>query len=197
MRSIEIAVNGDVRWRAGIANAAMLAPILAARIADEAPAEIFVGGMCDLDQGRLAHVHWCAGAPLADGDVVVFRLTESENVTPPEEIVPTDSPQLMEERRAAAESLKNVAPNQTSATIRHPHLAFDCRLNGQPAVVATLVGSEKHILCSLLWGKEHPDRCRVSVRTFGDQTKPEKAPATEWLRITLALNDDFSVRIAV
>ncbi len=77
-----------------------------------------------------------------------------------------------------------------------PRLSFEYWLNGQSAAIASLIGGEEHVLCSLLWIKQRPDRCTVSVRTFGDKSKPEESPATEWLLTSLALNDDFSVRIA-
>jgi hypothetical protein len=196
MRVIEVAVNGTLRWRAGIENASIIAPALSAWVADDSPASLMVSGMCDLDQARAAHVHWCERWSLANGDLVTFKFTESDDVTPPEAIVPTDSPAYLQDQRGFAESLKDFVPDRAPAVRKRPGLAFECQLNGKPAAIASLVGSEEHILSSLLWIKQRPDRCDVSVRTFGDKSKPEESPATEWLRTSLALNDAFSVRIA-
>jgi hypothetical protein len=179
-----------------MANASIIAPQLSAWVADESPASLRVSGMCDLEQGRAAHVYWCDSVAVAEGDTVSFKFTDSGNVTPPDEIVPTDSPEHVEEQRAFAESLKDSVPDGTPAVRTRPGLSFEYRLNGQPAALASLVGGEEHILCSLLWIRQRPDQCRIAIRTFGDKGRPEQSPATEWLRATLALNDEFSVRIA-
>jgi hypothetical protein len=196
MRAIDVAVNGKPLWRLGIMNASIISPSVSAWVADDSPASLMVSAMCDLDEGRAAHVRWCENWPLANGDLVAFRFMDSDDVTLPEAIVPTDSPDYLEEQRSLAESLKDFVPDRAPAVRKRPGLAFECRLNGQPAAIASLVGDEEHVLCSLLWIKQRPDRCSLSVRTFGDRSKPEDSPATEWLRTTLALNDDFSVRIA-
>ena len=196
MRAIEVAVNGQLRWRAGIANACILAPMLGASIAEDAPADLRVSGMCDLDHERAAHVHWCETLALAEGDVVAFRFTDSENVTPPEEIVPTDSPEYVQEQRAFAERMRDFAPDRTAAIRKRPGLTLECRLNGDKAAVATWVGGEEHILCSLSWVKQRPDRCNVFFRSFGDKYKPQESPPTEWLRASLALHDVLDVHIA-
>ena len=196
MRAIDIAVNGKQLWRLGISNASIISPTLSAWVADDSPASLMVSAMCDLDEGRAAHVRWCESWPLADGDLVAFKFIESDDVTPPEAVVPTDSPDYLAEQRRLADSLKDFVPDRAPAVRKRPGLAFECRLKGQPAAIASLVEGEEHVLCSLLWIKQRPDRCEVSVRTFGDKAKPEGSPATEWLRTTLALNDDFSVRIA-
>ena len=197
MRAIDVAVNGKLLWRLGIRNASIISPTVSAWVADDSPASLMVSGMCDLDERRAAHVHWCETWSLANGDLVAFKFIESDDVTPPKTIVPTDSPDYLEEQQSFAESLKDLVPERAPAVRKRPELAFECRLNGQPATIASLIRAEEHVLCSLLWIKQRPDRCDVSVRSFGDKSKPEHSPATEWLRTTLALNDDFSVRIAV
>ena len=196
MRAIAVVVNGQLRWRAGIANASILTPLLSAWIADEAPASIRVSGMCDLEQGRTAHVHWCESFPVAKGDTVVFRFIDTDHPTPPAEIIPTDSPAHLEEQRAFAESLKTFVPDPAPAARLHPALSFEYRLNGQPPATASLVGGEEHMLCSLLWIKQRPDQCRISIRSFGDKAKQEHSPATDWCQVTLALNDEIAICIA-
>src|SRR5439155_5135319 len=96
MRVIDVAVNGQLRWRAGMTNASIIAPQLSAWVADESPASLRVSGMCDLEQGRTAHVYWCESLAVAEGDTVTFTFTDSDNVTPPEEIVPRHSPEHVE-----------------------------------------------------------------------------------------------------
>jgi len=196
MRVIDVAVNGEVRWRAGMANASIITPLLSAWVADESLASLQVSGMCDLEQGRAAHVYWCENVAVGGGDTVAFKFTESDRVTPPEQIIPTDLPEYVEEQRAFAESMKNFAPDRVPAVRKCPGLSFEYQLNGQPAAIASLVGGEEHILCSVDWVKQRPDQCGVSIRTFGDKGKPDRSPATEWLRATLALNDELLVRIA-
>jgi len=196
MRAIDIVVNGQLKWRAGIANASILAPYLHAWVGDESPASIGVSGMCDLEQGRIAHVRWCEGFPVAEGDTVVFRFVDSDEPTPPAEIIPTDSPAYLEEQRAFTESVRNLVPDTAPAARLNPALSFDYRLNGQPPARVSLVGGEEHILCSLLWMKQHPDQCRIFIRSFGDKAKPEHSPATEWCEAILAVNEAISVRIA-
>ena len=152
--------------------------------------------MCDLEQGRAAHVYWCENVAVGEGDTVAFKFTESDRVTSPEQIIPTDSPEYVEEQRVFAESMKNFVPDRVPALRKCPGLSFEYQLNGQPAAIASLVGGEEHILCSVDWVKQRPDQCGVSIRTFGDKGKPDRSPATEWLRATLALNDELLVRIA-
>src|SRR6266513_2718619 len=196
MRAIDVAVNGKLLWRLGIRNASIISPSVSAWVADDSAASLMVSAMCDLDGGRAAHVRWCETWSLANGDLVAFKFIESDDVTLPDAIVPTDSPDYLEEQRSLAESLKDLVAERAPAVRKRPELAFECGLNGQPATIASLLGGEEHLLCSLLWIKQRPDRCDVSVRTFGDTSKPEHSPATDWLRTTLALNEDFSVRIA-
>ncbi len=45
MRVIDVAVNGQLRWRAGMANASIIAPQLSAWVADESPASLRVRSM--------------------------------------------------------------------------------------------------------------------------------------------------------
>ena len=196
MRAIDVAVNGQLRWRAGIAHASLITPLLGARVDDEPPASLMVSGMCDLGEGRVAHVYWCESLALAEGDTVTFTFRESTNVTPPEKIVPTDSPEYIEEQRAFAETVRDFVPDRTPAVRTHAGLSFEYQLNGGSAKLASLIGGEEHILCSLDWVKQRPDQCGVCIRTFGDKAKPEHSPATEWLRASLALYDELSVRIA-
>lgn len=196
MRAIEVAVNGKLLWRLGIRNASIIAPSLRAGVADDSPASLMVSAMCDLDEERAAHVRWCEEWSLANGDLVAFTFVESDDVTLPEAIVPTDSPDYLEEQRDFAQWLKDFVPDRSPAVRKRPALAFECRLNGQPAAIATLVGAEEHVVCSLLWVKQRPDGCKVSVRSFGDKSKPEESLSTDWFQTTLALNDAFSVRIA-
>ena len=133
---------------------------------------------------------------MAPGDTVVFRFIEAADVTPPAEIVPTDSPQYVAEQAAFAESLKNLVPDRQPAVRLHQVLSLEYRLNGQPPAIASFVRGEEHMLCDLIWVKQRPDQCRLSVRSFGDKAKPEHSPSTRWLDATLALNDEFAVRIA-
>src|SRR5688572_5923156 len=107
MRCIEVKVNGALLWRAGVENASMIGPILHGAMAGDGPAGIRVAGMCDLSDERTAHVYWCEDHPVAGGDVVTFAFVESDAPTPPTDIVPTDSPEYLEEQRQFAEFEKS------------------------------------------------------------------------------------------
>src|SRR5690242_20520133 len=116
MRVIEVAVNGTLRWRAGMANASMITPTLSAWVADDSPAALMLTGMSDLDQTRAALVRWCEHWPLTEGDVVTFTFTDSNDVTPPAAVIPTDSPEHREEQQQFAEYLKDCVPDPVPAT---------------------------------------------------------------------------------
>jgi hypothetical protein len=129
---------------------------------------------------------------LSNGTVVTLRFTSSELPSDPDQVVPTDSPKYIQEQREFEELKKNFVPDTTPAPRRFPDLAFHCRINQKPAAIATLKSGEEHILCSVLWNKWHPERFRVSVRSFGNDPNGQ----TEWLRDDLAVGDELEIRVA-
>jgi len=192
MVCVEVTLDGSPFRRVGIKDASLITPTVHGFVDDEAPARLELSGMCDLGGERAAHVYWGPDdVALNDGTVVTFRLAMCEFPSPPDQVVPTDSPAYIEEQREFAALRKSVLPYINPSRRAFPELAFHCRINQGLVTVARLNPGEDHILCSMFWGKWHPDRLEVSVSTFGDGTAK-----TEWLRKDLAVGDVLEIRVA-
>lgn len=68
MICLEIALHGQLLWRAGIENATMLAPMLSSFVRAEDLADQHASGMCELSGERSAHVYRGEPAVLRAGD---------------------------------------------------------------------------------------------------------------------------------
>ena len=193
MVCIEVRLDVEIFRTTGVKDASLLTPTISAFVGDDKPARLSLSGMCDLPGDRAAHVYWGDDEmALNDGTVVTLRFTSSESSSDPDQVVPTDSPTYVEEQREFQELKKNFVPDPTTAVRRFPGLAFHCRINQKAAETATLKPGEEHILCSVLWNKWHPERFRVSVRSFGNDPNGQ----TEWLRDDLTLGDELEIRVA-
>jgi hypothetical protein len=192
MICFDIKLNGDLLCRAGIANASILSSILGASVDADHPADLRISGMCELSDTRTAHVYWGKERSLSSGDHIMFTLTDCENTTEPTEIKWTDSPEYLEEQRQYEEFEKTHVPDQTPTDRKMPSLSFDCHINGEPKATAVLAPDEEHILCSLIWDKWSPERCRVFVRSFGGAAEDKRQ--TDWLRANLLIGDSLEVR---
>ena len=196
MRCIALAVNGQPVCVAGIGNASMIGPSIGGAVSDEYPPMLDIRGMCELDAGRTAHVYWCENMFLKPGDCVQFAFVESPEPSPPAQVKPTDSPEYIEEQRKFEELERSFVPDGTPMRRIWPNLTFECSVNREPVAIARFSGNEEHILCSVLWDKWQPERCRVYVRSFGDKVQPMDNGTTDWFRTNLILGDIFEVRLA-
>ena len=193
MVCIEVRLDGELFRTAGIKDASLITPRLAGFVGGETPASLTLSGMCDLAEGRAAHVYWGPDqVELKSGAVVTFRFTISQSPSSPERIVPTDSPVYIEEQREFEAYKKTFVPDSSPSPRTFPELAFHCRVNGKAVTVARLKTGEEHVLCSVLWNKWLPDRFRVSLRSFGKD--PHRK--TEWLDRDLAIGDELEIRVA-
>ena len=194
MICLDIKVNGDLVCRAGIANASILSSILGASVGADHPADLRISGMCELPEERVAHVYWAEGRSLSSGDHITFTLIDCEDATKPAEIVPTDSPEYLEEQAKLEEVEGAFVRDEAPAERKWPSLAFDCRINNEHKAIAVLAPDEEHILCSVTWDKWRPEQCRVFVRSFGSSTKTGIEHQTAWVRATLLMGDCLEVR---
>jgi len=192
MVCVEVSLDGSLFRKLGIKDASLITPTVHGFVGDEAPASLILSGMCDLGGERAAHVYWGPDeVALNGGSVVTFRFAMCESPSPPDKVVPTDSPAYIEEQREFQALKKSFLPYISPSERAFPKLAFHCRVNSELVTVAQLNPGEDHILCSVLWGRWHPDRLEVSVRTFGNDSAK-----TDWLRKDLAVGDELEIRVA-
>jgi hypothetical protein len=192
MVCVEVNLDGSLFRRAGIQDASLITPIVSGFVGDDTPARLDLSGMCELGGERAAHVYWAPPQlALRSGSVATFRLTTCESPSPPEDLVPIDSPAYLAEQREFEALKKSLVPDPAPSARVFPELAFHCRLNHERVTVARLKPNEEHILCSIFWGKWHPDRLEVSITSFGLDS-----PKTEWLRKDLAVGDELEIRVA-
>jgi hypothetical protein len=193
MVCIEVSLDGQVFRTAGSKDASLISPTLSGFVGGDTPARLTLSGMHDLPDERAAHVYWGPDeVELKTGAVVTFRFTTSESPSDPEQVVPTDSPEYIEEQREFEALKKTFVPDTTPSLRRFPDLAFHCRVNRKAVTVARLNTGEEHVVCSVLWNKWHPNRFRVSLRSFGNEPNGQ----TEWLRDDLAVGDELEIRVA-
>lgn len=187
--------NDVLVCNAGIADASLLSAIIASGLCDDDPATFHVAGMQDLAMERSAHVYWAHETAPSVGDRLRLSLIQSDAPSHPVEIVPTDSPEHLEEQREFEEFAKTYSGPEPLQEVRWPALEWALRLKDQPAVTARLMNEDEHIMCSLTWDKWRPDRCRILVRSFpgADEGGPEKT--TEWLRDVIQVGESLEISV--
>lgn len=196
MICLEISRNSTLLCRAGIENASMLSLHLSAFVGADYLAHLFIGGMCDLDGERTAHVNWGDIENMSAGGKVTVALINSDYPTKPIEVKATDSPEYLEEQAKFIEFDKSFVPDSIPAERKLPKLAFDCSINGEHKATAILAPNEEHILCSVTWDKWRPERCRVFVRSFVGSERSGNKLQTEWLRANLQLGDLLEIGVS-
>jgi hypothetical protein len=194
MICLEVHRNNVLLTRAGMERASLISAHVGAFIGDEEPAAIHVAGMCDLDEGRSAHVYWMDFERLVVGDVLTFQIVPSEVPSPYLELKPTDSPEYVEEQAEFAELKRNYKPTTEPAVRKWSSLGLDMSLNGQEVGRASYATAEEHILCSVDWNRWRPERLRVLVRSFGGAPDALERP-TEWLRVNLQKGEVLELRL--
>jgi len=180
---------------AGIAEGSMLTSIIAGGVGDEHPASFYVAGMQDLPVERSAHVFWVHERPLSAGDRLRFTLIESDDASAPIEIKATDSQEYLEEQREFEQIERHYVPPIASPPRRWPALELGLRLREESPVRARLPLDQEHIMCSLLWDKWSPERCRVYVRSFTGFAQGTQRKTTDWLRGDLHVGDSFELSV--
>jgi hypothetical protein len=195
MVCIEVELNGELFRRAGVKDASLICPMVSGYVGGDIPASLRLAGMCDLPEDRAAHVYWAPDeVDLKGGDVITFRFVESDQPTAPEQTVPTDSPEYVEEQRQFTMMKETFVPDTSASPQKYPALSFDCHVNGRPAAVAKLNAGEEHILCSVTWNKWQPSRFRVLVRSFGNKFANDNE--TEWVRCDLSFGGELKIAVA-
>lgn len=184
MRCLQVELNGALLWRAGIDQALMYSLVFGVP-AEEAPADVYVTGMYELNGGQDAHVSWGDFFPVQIGDRLAVTLVESGLPTPPAKTLAVDDPEHIEEQRQYQEFMETYQGPPRQRISRWRDIQVQCSVNGSPQALAKMAPDENHILCTVLWNRLHPDRCRVSVRSFGE---PE-LQNSDWLRVDLATDD--------
>jgi hypothetical protein len=193
MVGLQITRNGSIVCRAGIENATILSIHLHAWIGGDAPAQLDVTGMCELPQGRSAHVYWDTCVGLHNLDDVVVAFTQFDSPSLPLMLKPIDSPEYLEEQRQFEEFERTFRGPMEKIEVRFPTVAFDLTRGGQTIARAALRDGEEHILCTATWDRWRPDACRVYVRSFGGSTGTDDE--TDWYRGELAEGEHIGVRV--
>ena len=193
MICLDISINGSLFCRAGIEHSVCLSPVLNTFVGSEDCASLSITGMCELSAARSAHVYW-PKRNLSPGDVVRFAMVDAADPTNPSGIKATDSPEYLKEQRQFEEFERTFVPSATPAERRWPTLGFRCLLNGEEQAIAVMAPHEEYITCSIDWNRYQPERCRVSVRSFG-RFMPAGAAKTQWLRTGLLPGDALDVEI--
>jgi hypothetical protein len=193
MICLEVHRNKELLTRAGIEGGLLLSAHVGAFIGDDEPASLHVAGMCDLNEGRSAHVYWLDFERLVVGDVLTFQVVHSDTPSPYLEVKPTDSPKYIDEQREFAEVERNYKPPLVPAARKWPSLGLDMALDGREVGHASYGTAEEHILCSVDWNRWRPERLRVLVRSFGGA--PDAVMPTEWLRTNLREGETFELRL--
>jgi hypothetical protein len=193
MICLEVHRNAALVTRAGIEGGLLLSALVGAFIGDEEPASIQVAGMCDLDNGRSAHIYWVDFYSLAVGDVLSFQLVHRDFPSAYLEIKATDSPKYIEEQAVFAELERSYEPPTAPAARRWANLTLCMSLNGREVGRASYGTDEEHILCSVDWNRWRSQQLRVLVRSFGKS--PDAVEPTEWLRENLTEGEVFELRL--
>lgn len=195
MICLKISIDEKVICYAGIENATLLTPFISSFVGDEYPALLDISGMCDLPGERKAHVYWleAEGINLQQGSQFCIALIEYEQPTPPIKILATDSSEYMKAQSQFEEVERTFQPPIEPAIRRWPSVSFQCAINGEHQVTATLKSDEERLHCSFLWDCWNPEQCRISIRSFGGSMIHHNETKTEWLRTKLFLNDSFQI----
>lgn len=195
MICLSVRRNGHLICTAGIVNACLLSIHIAGGLGDDEPAFFDVSGMQDLSEERNAHVYWIRETPLSDGDHFSFSLCQSDDPSPPVEIIASDSPGWLDGQNELAEFEKTYMGPQRPPEIRWPELELRLKFKNEDLVAAKLLDGEEHISCSILWDKWQPDQCHVSVQSFTGCAAGMQHRTTAWLRGNLCIEDSFEVSV--
>ena len=195
MLCLEVRINEEPAWIAGIDKAIMLSAHLAAFVGAEEPASLRLAGMCDLGNDRDAHVYWFHELPIKTGDRLSFGLVESDLPTPPTEVQPTDSPAYLEEQREYLEAEASWQPPSEPSPRTWPNLQVHLSINGQSLLRSGYALSQDHYLCSFDWNQWRPDRLRVYARSFSGAYHRPDHHHTDWLRANLKLGEVASIEV--
>lgn len=187
MRCLQVELNGTLLWRVGIDQALMYSLVFGVSAEEEAPADVHVSGMYELPGGQDAHVSWGDFCPVQIGDRLAVTLVESGLPTPPAQTSAVDDPEYIEEQREYEEFMETYRGPPRQRIPRWRDIQVQCAVNGSPQALATMAPDENHILCTVLWNRWHPDRCRVNVRSFGEPGLQN----SDWLRVDLAIDDSI------
>jgi hypothetical protein len=187
--------NNEPLCVAGGENMSLLTAIVSGVASGDSPASIYVAGMQDLPNERIAHVYWQHETPLSDGEQLNFTFLESSNPSMPIEVKPTDSPEYIQEQQEFEELRKSWVPPDEPLPNLWPNLAFELRLRDEEPIRAHLSEEHSNILCSIHWNKWRPEQCKIYVRTFPAYTDSSQRETTDWLRKTLLPGDFIGIRI--
>ena len=169
MICLEVHRNKGLLTRAGIEGGLLLSADVGTFMGDEEPASIHVAGMCDLDEGRSAHIYWVDFDRLAVGDVLSFQFVHSDTPSTYLDLKATDSPKYIEEQAEFAELERNYKAPTVPAARKWASLELCMSLNGREVGRASYGTDEEHILCSVDWNRWRPERLRVFVRSSGER----------------------------
>lgn len=176
---------------AGIEGATFLDVTVAASVFGEAPASLRIAGMKDLADGTSAHVYWLEEFPLSCGDVLRISPSDLVRATDPISIVPTDSPEYVEEQRLYEEFLGAHVWPQPQPVKSRDNVCFGLTAPGFPGVRAGLSIGHEHLLCGVSWNVWRPERSRVSVRSFARESK------LQWLSGQIPIGESLCVEVRV
>lgn len=195
MICLELSINGRLLCRSGIDNAILLSSHLSHFVGSGDGATLRVNGVVELAEGTDAHVLWQVRDGLSIGDVIGFTLVDAENPTEPYEALATDSPKYVNEQKAFEEFEKTFERTSEPAVKVHPAIGFRCSAEGVLLADAVLACHEEHLLCSVDWDCYKPQRARVFVRSFGRMAGQGEPLRTEWLRLSLRLNETLTIEM--
>lgn len=193
MVGIQVTRNGSLVCRAGIENATILSVHVHAWIGGDAAAQLDVTGMCELSEGKSAHVYWDNCVSLDSLDDVVVAFTQFDSPSLPLMLKPIDSPEYLEEQRQFEEFGRAFRGPMEKVEVRFPTVAFDLTREGETIAHAALREGEEHVLCTVTWDRWRPDACRIYVRSFGGLTGPDDERG--WYRGELAEGEHIGVRV--
>ena len=154
--------------------------------------EVF--GIQELPGDRKAHVGWVHEALLKTGDNLVFILMDHDEPEAPATVRLTDSAEYLREQ-GEYEALRqgHMGPEPSLPHLRSD-IAFKVAVRDQE-VTAHLAERDAHMMCSLVWDKWRPDRCRVSVRSFPSASSGAVAEHTDWLQAELGIGDSVDITV--
>lgn len=195
MLCLEVQMNDEPPRFLGIAGATILSAHTHGYIGAEEAAAISLTGMCNLGDGREAHVYWCLDAPLRTGESVSIRLAEVDTPTAYEKIVPTDSLEYQEEQRWLQAEEATPRPSMQPAERLWTGLLFSLAVDGEVVQSCSYGSTEEHFLCAAHWDVWQPERLRVFARTFVGQRTDRESQQTEWLRVNLTLGHKIVISL--
>ena len=171
MFCLSVLRNGTSLCSAGVEGASFLDVTVAGSVFGDHAAHIEVSGMKETPSGSSSHVYWVSDTPLMPGDVVRVASGNLPNASAPILVVPTDSPEYIEEQREYDEFLRaHVFPRPQPVETR-TGVGLNIVTPGFPKIRAGLAIGHKHILCGVSWNMWRPERVRIAVRSFSGESK--------------------------